>query len=301
MDKKEESKEKDIFDMSDEEFANIDIEEVNEEINEESEQTSEKSEEQTSEESDESFVIEDFTLEEEEEEEEEGEEEKPSGQDDRVTIIHNGQQIQVTQQELVNLAQKGFDYEAKTKAIAPHRRLIELVNADKSLKDVINDHVTSKFVEVDSRENYDNEDEWMAANLKKTVSKVSPFIGEESVSDPATEQSNTTPEIVTVLQQRDPENFQKIVPYFGKAAETLTKAQYDHVASSTENVIKFYDQVKAQVMKVKNVNNKTVNKKKTFNLRSNQGNRSNKAKRKTNVWDLPNDQFGKILKKVKGY
>lgn len=62
--------------------------------------------------------------EEEQEEEEEGEQEEPT-----VTLKHDGKEVTLKQSEVVELAQKGFDYTNKTMAVAEQRKAVEAEQA----------------------------------------------------------------------------------------------------------------------------------------------------------------------------
>ncbi|SDQ42198.1 hypothetical protein [Pseudoxanthomonas sp. CF125] len=82
---------------------------------------SEQEEESESEESEEE--------EEQESEEEESGEEEEEGEEQTFTIKHDGKEVTLKLSELTELGQKGFDYSAKTMAVAEERKQVETVKA----------------------------------------------------------------------------------------------------------------------------------------------------------------------------
>ena len=108
---------------------------------------------------------------------------------EEMSIVHNGKVITMPVDEVVKLAQKGFDYESKTAAIAPHRRLISLVESDKEIQDFINQKVVgSKIPEIEDRDKFDSETEWLKANMTKALAAQNPVVGSKGKkqSDPFT-------------------------------------------------------------------------------------------------------------------
>lgn len=67
--------------------------------------------------------------EEQESEEEESEEEEEEAEEQTFTIKHDGKEVTIKQSELIELGQKGFDYSAKTMAVAEERKQVETVKA----------------------------------------------------------------------------------------------------------------------------------------------------------------------------
>ena len=223
-----------------------------------------------------------------------------------VELVHKGKTVTVSMQDAINLAQKGYDYEDKTAKLAPHRRLVKLVEEDEELQDVINSYVTSKTTgDLPKRDDFENEDEWLAASVNKAVSNIAPFTtgkAETEVDTDTTIVSTTEAPIVTKLRGLDPQNFDKIAPHFIAAAKQLTVEQYQQISTSEANVIKLYDIVKNRVLKGPTSSSSTGlnGKQKTFNLRSNRTTSGKRAPKK-NVWDLSNKEFDKQLQRAKGY
>lgn len=67
--------------------------------------------------------------EQEESEEEEAEESEEAEDEATVKIIHDGKEIELKQSEVKELAQKGFDYQKKTMAVAEERKAVEAEKA----------------------------------------------------------------------------------------------------------------------------------------------------------------------------
>ncbi len=315
------TKEQDAFDLSDEDFANMrdsigDFEEsTEEEFSDDTTEDSTISTEETEEEEIEDFSTEDFSADDEEEEEEE-ETDDTSGQDDSsqedlIEIVHNGVKHSLPRNEVVKLAQQGFDYTKKTSALAPHRRLLQLIDDDQGLKDKINEHVSKKLgIKASAREDYESDEEWLEDNINKTVAKVSPFIEDTPAGAPNSGpggQPAGQPNIIKVLQERDPKEFATVAPYLPVAAKQLSEEQYKAINEDPNAVIRFYDSVKKQVKvhlakgSIDNPSNKGKSKKKTFNVRSGGTNNSKGRKTKKNVWDMSNKDFNAVLQKAKGY
>lgn len=66
---------------------------------------------------------------EESEEDEPEEEEEEEAEEPTFTIKHDGKEVTLKQSELIELGQKGFDYSAKTMAVAEERKQVEAVKA----------------------------------------------------------------------------------------------------------------------------------------------------------------------------
>jgi len=231
-----------------------------------------------------------------------------------MTIVHNGKEQELTLDEVRNFAQKGYDYETKTKQLAPHRRLITLVEEDEDLQGLINNYVVGKSVgEVKKREDFDTEEDWLQANLENVLAKTNPFTtGKSEAENTSTTETdinlNTNPAVGVYerLQARDKENYESVVPVMMKVAQQLSVADYNKITQSEDMVIKFYDKVKEQVVGQgsNSGGNNNVNtghgKQRTFNLRSN---RTAPGKRtpKKNVWELSDNEFEKQIQRAKGY
>jgi hypothetical protein len=228
----------------------------------------------------------------------------------KITLIHNGQAIEVTQQEAINLAQKGYDYEKKTSQLAPHRRLIELVEGDEELQSIINRHVIRKTMPAPSkREDFDSEDDWFRDNMEKVLAKTTPIVSPRREEQEQTTAPNAPTgqggqvesPIVRALRQRDPQHFETVKPVLVDAIKKLTVDEYSRITQSATEVVKFYDKVKSEVVAGGNSGGTAAQRGgRTFNLRGGGGVASRPAPRK-NVWELSNKDFNEQIRKAKGY
>ncbi len=246
---------------------------------------------------------------EEPEEEQELEEETPEEVEEQpeepevVEIVHNGQVHKVTREKLVELAQKGFDYDYK---VGPHGKLVQLVDEDEELQKLINDHVRQKYEGKEPPKPQQEEDiefvplddsrtpeEWLKENIKRARKAW------EGEARPAAPPQNALPPTGVILQMRDPEHFQDVMKVFH---EELWKQPYARVQSIDKDLgelIKFYDEVRAGVTKEAPAKPTTTNNP-PFRMPSG-GHEQRSDKPKPNVWDLPNDKFQEIISKAKGY
>jgi hypothetical protein len=226
----------------------------------------------------------------------------------KITLIHNGQTIEVSQQEAVNLAQKGYDYEKKTAQIAPHRRLIELVEGDEELQEIINRHVVRRTMpKTSKREDFDTEDEWFQDNMERIMAKTTPVVSKAEPDVTQQSQAQATPTgqggespVVRALRNRDPQHFEAVKPHLVQAIQGLKVEDYQRITQSAAEVVKFYDQVKSQVVGTQT--GRSAARKpgqKSFNLRGGGGPPRTPAKK--NVWELSNKDFNTQLRKAKGY
>ena len=102
-----------------------------------------------------------------------------------------------------------------------------------------------------------------------------------------------------MLRDRDPEHFEKVKTHLPVALQSLTVAQYQRVASNLDSVFKFYDNVKAKVLKSPSGQKGSTG---SFNLRSGQGGKPSRgAKKQVNAWELSNKEFDKLRQKALGF
>lgn len=64
------------------------------------------------------------------------------GEDEVYEIVHHGHVHRVTKEKLINLAQKGFDYEQK---VGPHRRIVQLVESDPRAAALLDSYVRGEL------------------------------------------------------------------------------------------------------------------------------------------------------------
>jgi len=241
-----------------------------------------------------------------EEELEETEEEQETPEDveeepeepEVVEIVHNGQVHKVTRDKLVELAQKGFDYDYK---VGPHGRLVQLVEEDQELQDLINNHVKQKVegkkavapaqddIELVPFDDAADPDAWLKENFGRARKA-----WEAKPAAPP----NALPPSGVILQMRDPEHFQDVMKIFHEELYKQPYARVQAIDKDLGELIKFYDEVRTGITKEAPVNKANTNP--PFRMPSG-GHEQRSDKPKPNVWDLPNDKFQEIINKAKGY
>lgn len=208
-------------------------------------------------------------------------------------IVHKGQAHELTEDKLIELAQKGFDYESKVTAIASDRRLVELVKSNPELQGVVNEWVEKKLnpepdVNVPDISQYEDANAWAKDLIKQNQPK------------PQQQQFSPVRDMAaqarTVLMSRDPENFGRVMSAFPQYLAKLTGEQVNAVGSDLGMLVKFYDKVK----KATEPKPPTPQPKATFRAKPGGGEPDRTPKQK-NAWDLPNKDFEQVIAKVKGY
>jgi len=74
-------------------------------------------------------------------EEQEGEEQDTDSEEQSFTIKHDGKEVNLKQSEILELAQKGFDYTNKTMAVAEERKALEPIK--ERLTHTVSQHETA--------------------------------------------------------------------------------------------------------------------------------------------------------------
>lgn len=226
--------------------------------------------------------------------------EEEAGKDGKIDIIHNGQVYSFTKEKIVELAQKGFDYDFK---VGPHGKIAQMIEADPNLSRVVDDYWQEKAdaggekdkeFEVSSVDDYDNEEAWLQDNVRKAISSIAKAT--QPAPQPQVEPQGGT--MADALRMRDPEFFNQVYPKLDGYAEQLTMSEYRKVDSDMAALCQFYDFVKEQeqgkARKPKEV--KTPG----FRVKSG-GGEAPKASNITPAWKLSREDFQKQLDKVKGY
>jgi len=68
--------------------------------------------------------------------------EKTTEADESITeIVHNGQVHKFTKEKLIELAQKGFDYDFK---VGPHGKIVKMIEADPEIAKIVNERWQEK-------------------------------------------------------------------------------------------------------------------------------------------------------------
>ncbi len=197
-------------------------------------------------------------------------------------IKHMGEVRTVTKEKYDELAHMGYDYSAK---LGPHRKLVQLIDADPGAQEVLNRYFTARLKGQDPAAAAGGAGERpaadpaaaAAANLadKIVVKPIADFGNDEEAwakdflvsnahifaemskpaADPATPQDAGTglaEKVGTMLMARDAEDFPKVVPYLDDFAKrNLTIEQYVAVNSDPtyKNLFKFYDWAKPRILK----------------------------------------------------
>jgi hypothetical protein len=209
--------------------------------------------------------------------------------DDTFEIIYKGERKQLTKDKVIELAQKGFSYHADMNRIAPHKKIVTLIEEDEDLANLVNNYVEERAKPKTSKlEDFDSEEAWLEDNLKR-VKKAEQFA---QVQPPSPGQ-----EIIEFFQTKDPENYEKVLGSMGQYAERLSVAEYKKINESMEELEKFYDNVKQQVISTP----VKTRPKQTFRARSGGGEPPRQEKSKPKVWEMSSKDFNKLIQKVKGY
>jgi len=240
-------------------------------------------------------------------EETQGAEDK--GSPELIDIVHNGQAHRLTKEKLVELAQKGFDYDYK---VGPHGKLVEMIDSDPELAQLVNDHWQKKLaapnvdvagaeaLEITPLDDYEDEAEWLKANIANAIKhdrarEPQPVV-QQPVQNPA----------IDALRMRDPEHFESVVSKLGEYAGQLTVDDYNKVDNNMGAFIKFYDFVKEQVVPGSSAGKPAPPRhssaaKPSFRVRSGGGEVPRAGSLKDAAWKLSRADFQKQLDKVKGY
>lgn len=224
---------------------------------------------------------------------------KEDEKDDKIEIVHNGQVYSFTKDKIVELAQKGFDYDFK---VGPHGKLAQLIEADPAISKIVDDHVQGKVAgkkaekfTVSSLNDYEDETEWLQDNFSKLIplmEKEPPPVAPVTSSEP---KGGT---MADALKGRDPEFFDRVFPKLEQYAQDLSVAEYRKVDTDLGALCQFYDFVKGQeIGKVKKL--KEV-KPQGFRVKSGGGD-APKDSGLSPVWKLSKEDFQQQLDKVKGF
>lgn len=292
----------DAFDLSDEDFRKAIDEGVTEEEEGQEDQAEVLQEEEGNPEADE---VDDEVgkAEESEKVEESDEETKPSfnlgDESGMFEIKHKGQVYRLTKDRLINLAQKGFDYDSK---VGPHARLVDLINSDKEAQSLLDEHFRKKAGMEPKVKPYaefgDNPDEWLKENLKENAG---------AVRQPPQQPRPVNPlEVVAHrLEQRDPEHFLKVTEKMPKYRQFLTVGQMERIQQDFNALCSFYDQVKkyegiggVEEAKTESAP-KTPKPKPPF--RSVSGGKAAKTIEGKNFWEMSKKEFADMKARARGY
>jgi len=234
----------------------------------------------------------------------------PQPKDEELTeIVHNGQVFRLTKQELVNMAQKGFDYNRK---MGPHQKLVQLIEADPGVSKVVDDYIQGKFKQEGEPQfkplpltDYDSEEEWLKANLVKAMGEMAPAT--KPVDTQPANVSNPADVIAEALFNRDTEHFHEVAPLLDNYAKKyLTVAEYNHINDprNRKDLFRFYDKVKEHLLSQRSSQPPTPRKegeRPRFSAKPGGGEAPRKPDKTNVAWELPNDEFQKVLAKARGF
>ena len=249
-----------------------------------------------------------------------------------LTIIHNGQEIVLTEDRARELTQKGFDYDSK---IGPHQKLAAQITADQKLGLLVDDYVHGRF-EYDPKnpqgnvkpvedpedwkkklkplKDFEDPNEWQIHNQKvmrehDEQTNKKPELEQEQERDAPSAQEQilgNAEELGGFLKGLRPDTYDQIAPIIGKMAKKLSLDQFKQVTSSLPSLLKFYDHLAAQLPKSKAAPDSDLPLKDgdldpQFSVKSGTGPHPRERKGSDDAWGLKDDAFDAVLNKHKGY
>jgi len=236
--------------------------------------------------------------------------------EDTIEIVYHGQVHRLTKEKIVNLAQKGFDYETK---VGPHGKIVQMIEADPELAQIVAAHWKKKTegptkeekpgdeaqaLEVKPMDEYDSEVDWLKDNLQGVV-KLLGATAQKKGGDASTEA--TAPQqspVATMLLTRDPKHFHHVMSKFPEYVGRLSVADYQRIDSDPAALCQFYDFVKDQEVEKLTTTSEgkpSSSNKPPFKVKSGGGEAPRASDDVDAAWKLSNKDFETQLAKVKGY
>lgn len=231
-------------------------------------------------------------------------------------IVHNGQVYRLTEQKLIELAQKGFDYDYK---VGPHSRIAKLIERYPDLANTVDQYVKGKLQSGEEQtpqaekpkqafksksiDDYETADEWLEANLSEYVSRQTQT---QTVQQP---KEDIATKIETICKIRDPHYFPSVYPQVINYIPKLTVGDYDRINNDLGEFLKFYDKVKEQVIKPKSKTKpnplvtkaQQQSKKPPFKAGISNLQKKQPVNPEEKIWELPNSKFTEIINKARGF
>ena len=205
-------------------------------------------------------------------------------------IVYKGEVKKLPRSKVKELAQKGFSYHADMNRIAPHKKIVELIESDEEIGKMVNDYVAERVKPKMTRlDDYESEEAWLEDNLKRQR-KAEKF---SQVQPPSPGQ-----EIIAFFRDKDPENYETVLKAIGEHAEQLTVAEYKKINESMEELEAYYDRIKDKVVSGSTSSSKP---KQTFRTRSGGGAPPRPSKSDQKAWEMSSKDFNQMIQKVKGY
>ena len=211
-------------------------------------------------------------------------------------IVHNGQVYKFTKDKIVELAQKGFDYDFK---VGPHGKIVQMIEADPEIASMVNNHWQKKIsgeateapqFKVKGIDEYENETEWLEDNLREAIN-----FGRSQVPQAAPQPARNTA-VADALKMRDPEHFNTVLNKLPEYASQLSVSDYQKIDSDMGSLCKFYDFVKEQEL-----SKRVTPPKPGFSVKSGGSSAPKSEPVVGAAWTLSKDSFQKQLDKIKGY
>ena len=209
-------------------------------------------------------------------------------EDEVYQIKHRGQVHQVTRDKLIELAQKGFDYDVK---VGPHGQIAELIQRDPGAAQAMRDYVEGRYnpyqvshgqtaqpgrqepqqpkVELANIDDYEDPNQWFQENMRRMLQPQQP---QQQPGQPGPgypqhpqrqpQQRPVDPHMaevgnraMSVLMARDPQHFQDVVgglaPLANALKETgrMSQEAYDRINSGDIAALTaFYDYARPRIL-----------------------------------------------------
>ena len=238
------------------------------------------------------------------------------GEADTIEIVHHGQVHRLTKEKIVELAQKGFDYDFK---VGPHGKLAQMVESDPELAQLIQTHWDKKTqkpearpaiepptLEIKPMDDYDNELDWLKGNMEPlllAIGQLRTDMTQQREAPPALATPQLTP-IQTMLMGRDPTGFKFVMSKFPEYLGQVNVQDYQRIDSDPVAICQFYDFVKqAELTKAGNgpTGQPQPKPKPSFKVRSGGGEAPRQDGDADYAWKLSNEEFEKQLAAARGY
>jgi hypothetical protein len=234
-------------------------------------------------------------------------EEEPPKDEGLTEIVHQGQRVSLTKEQLINLAQKGFDYDLK---VGRHGKIVQMIEADPNLAEVVNNYWQGKLkagedkpveaFKVKPLGEYENEVDWLQDNLKTAIANLKP--SGQPVPQPAESPGAAAKKM---LAMHDPKYSGHIIPKLAEYIPRLSVLDYQKIDSDPTGakLLQFYDYVKEQELAKVNKPPASTPGKKTgkpsFRVQSGGGSAPQDEDKAELAWNKPRAEFLAELEKVK--
>ena len=229
--------------------------------------------------------------------------EKTTESDESITeIVHNGQVHKFTKEKLIELAQKGFDYDFK---VGPHGKIVKMIEADPEIAKIVNERWQEKATgtkpasgteegfKVKGIDEYESEAEWLQDNIKQAIE-----FGQSQQTPVVQQQPARNTAVADALKMRDPEHSNMVIAAMPTYAAQLSVSDYGRIDSDMGALCQFYDFVKTkELAKTKSTPVKVSTP--GFRVKSGGGDAPKTEGKQDVAWKLSRDDFQKQLDKIK--